>query len=328
MRRIRIDQPSSPGYPHVYPYPNYFPSSSSSSSGRVSAFGTAPIDEDALDDASEEARVKAEAKRLEDKISEAAKKKSSFEEVSALQREVEQWLAKELARRPNREHASLRLSAALLGAILVNGFAYNEARKNAKGVEVSLMDKLEQAELVKRKLEFELHRQRTQYSQKVFELQQLKHEVHRLSGTSPMSSPPRGAAPALGSSLVTPPRAMSVQPSAVQRIGTPTARAQTPGYGGYSHFPKPRTASVAAETSHLPVGSLIPGPMPGASRSQGASPERQQHQRWIPPVTATRDDTDAERERMRGRARPASASGFAHGATLISRPRTSAAWRP
>lgn len=175
IRRIRIDQPSSStGYPHVYPYPNYFPSSSSASSR--AGFGIVPIDEDALDGGAgdgDDARVKAEAKRLEDKISEAAKKKCTFEEVSALQREVEQWLAKELARRPGREvrravshpaiayvvqHASLRLSAALLGAILVNGFAYNEAKKQAKGVEVSLMDKLEQAEVVKRKLEFEVHR--------------------------------------------------------------------------------------------------------------------------------------------------------------------------
>lgn len=344
IRRIRIDQAPSPGYPHVHPYPNYFPAASVASSSRSgSSFGAAPIDEDALDDAAEEARVKAEARRLEDKISDAAKKKCTFEEVSALQREVEQWLAKQLARRPDREHASLRLSAALLGAILVNGFAYNEAKKTAKGVEVSLKDKLEAAELVKRKLEIELHRQRSQYSQKLLEVQQLKHEVSRLGGT-PLPSPP-GPAPRplpLGSSLMTPPRPMSVQPSAIARVSTPSPRAQTPGasphYAGYSHFPKRSsmsTSSVATETSHLPISTAYLSLPASATATPNPSPERNanpQHQRWIPP--APRDDSAlASPERERGRERrqrPASALGSyaLHGASRVSRPSTAAGWRP
>ncbi|KZV88713.1 hypothetical protein EXIGLDRAFT_839035 [Exidia glandulosa HHB12029] len=345
IRLIRIDAASAqPGYPHVFPYPNYYPSgaASSSSSSAATGFGAAPIDEDALDGADQ--RVNAEAKRLEDKISAAAKKKCTFEELSALQREVEQWLAKELARRPDREHASLRLSAALLGAILINGFAYNEAKKHAKGVEVSLMDKLEQAEVVKRKLEFELHRQRAQYSQKLLELQQLKHEVSRLSaGSSPLSSPPTSArALPLGSALMaTPPRAMSVQPARVSTPGTPT-RASTPGsaYAAYSHFPKRSMSTTQETTSHLPISTSYLSattshlPVPSNSRSLGASPERPtastQHQRWIPPA-ASRDDADAEREaHARGRPRPASAAGLYahHGAGSMSRPRTSAGWRP
>ena len=56
------------------------------------------------------------------------------------------------------QHGSLRLSAALLGAILVNGFAYNEAKKAAKGVESTLKDKLDATEAHQRRLEQEIHR--------------------------------------------------------------------------------------------------------------------------------------------------------------------------
>lgn len=56
------------------------------------------------------------------------------------------------------QHGSLRLSAALLGAILVNGFAYNESKKQLKGVEVELKEKLDAMEGAKRRLEVEVHR--------------------------------------------------------------------------------------------------------------------------------------------------------------------------
>jgi hypothetical protein len=56
------------------------------------------------------------------------------------------------------QHASLRLSASLLQAILVNGLAYNEAKRAAKGAETTLKDKLEAVELIKEKLEIELRR--------------------------------------------------------------------------------------------------------------------------------------------------------------------------
>jgi hypothetical protein len=38
-------------------------------------------------------RVRADAKRLEDKVAQAAAKKCSFEEVSALHKEVQEWLS-------------------------------------------------------------------------------------------------------------------------------------------------------------------------------------------------------------------------------------------
>ena len=99
IRLIRIDPPSA-GYPNVHPYPNY---SSAQSSSSGSKFGTVPIDEEALEHVDDDHRVKYEAKRLEDKVAAAAKKKCTFEEISSLQREVEQWLSKELQRRPDRE---------------------------------------------------------------------------------------------------------------------------------------------------------------------------------------------------------------------------------
>ncbi|KAH7098427.1 hypothetical protein BKA62DRAFT_744456 [Auriculariales sp. MPI-PUGE-AT-0066] len=285
IRLIRIDQAPSnaPAYPHVHPYPNYYPDPScSSAAAAVAKFGTAPIDEDALEEVDDDRRVKIEAKRLEDKISTAAKKKCTFEEISSLQREVEQWLSKELQRRPDREHASLRLSAALLGAILVNGFAYNEAKKTAKGVEVTLKDRLDSAEQVKRKLEIELHKQRAQYTQKFFECQQLKQDLSRFQSTPGGSATPPAASTAtspaarpLGSSLATPQRPLTATPSrlstpsasaASSRAATPIAsRASTPAasphYSTYSHFPARRpvssTLTTAAEnTAHLPLSAL------------------------------------------------------------------------
>jgi hypothetical protein len=112
IRKIRFDpSPSgSPGYPQVHPYPNYFPDSTTSTPKTGASFGTTPLDEDALDGLnSEDSRVEAEAKRLEEKISRAAGHKCTFAELSALQREVEQWLAKERKRRPDREASHNRV---------------------------------------------------------------------------------------------------------------------------------------------------------------------------------------------------------------------------
>jgi hypothetical protein len=110
-------------------------------------------------------RVRADAKRLEDKVAQAAAKKCSFEEVSALHKEVQEWLshdthtsktdpqvsssvsytATSAVSQHSRifQHAGLRLSADLLRAILLNCLAYSESTKRAKSREESLQAEVE-----------------------------------------------------------------------------------------------------------------------------------------------------------------------------------------
>ncbi|KAH7098881.1 hypothetical protein BKA62DRAFT_335651 [Auriculariales sp. MPI-PUGE-AT-0066] len=320
IRRIRIDAApsSSPPYPQVLPYPNYFPAASIPGS-KSAAFGKTPIDEDALDaGANTDDRITSEAKRLEQRVADAAKRRCTFEEISALHREVQQWLDKQGARRPEREHGSLRLSAALLGAILVNGFAYNEAKKAAKGVESTLKDRLDATEAIKRRLEHEINRQRT-------EVHTLKQEISKLTGVAPPPPPPgpttttttptpgptspssaRPLGSSLGSSLTTTAMSSShrsqtpAPASSAARSHTPApSRSQTPGaalssasssaYSSYSHHTSsvtpPRSSaasSVASSVVHTPATSRSPERPPAIPG---------QHQRWLPQMMKREEDT-------------------------------------
>ncbi|EJD35129.1 hypothetical protein AURDEDRAFT_130803 [Auricularia subglabra TFB-10046 SS5] len=166
IRRIRTDQgvSSSPPYPQIQPYPNYYPAPQAQPApAPARGFGAAPLDEDALDDGDSDDDA---ARRLEMRVLDATRKGNSFEELSRLKREIDQWLA----RRPDREHMALKISAALLAAILVNGFQHNEAKKSAK-----------LAEDAKRKLEGEVYR--------------LKLDISKLTGAPPPPPPPVLAAP-------------------------------------------------------------------------------------------------------------------------------------
>ncbi|KZV97717.1 hypothetical protein EXIGLDRAFT_730099 [Exidia glandulosa HHB12029] len=311
--RIRIDQSlsSSPPYPHVLPYPNYFPAQQPGSK-----FGAVPLDEEALDDnAAEEDK----AKRLEAKVKEVARRKCTFEELSSLQREIDAWLTRQRASRPGREYPALSIARDLLSAILVNGFRSSEAMKAASSNESVLKEKLDAAALDRRRMEVEMHR--------------MKLEMSKLAGTPlppPLAAPtppvpvPRPLGLALGSGLRTPssavPLAMRSQtpgPTPTQRAMTPgPMRSQTPAALGHSAYPR-----ANATTSHLPV-----------------SPERGGggHQRWIP-TTSPEDDRDVSARGRAPEARPGTAYGhhartFSLGAGLASggvgaRPQTAAGWR-
>lgn len=118
------------------------------------------------------ARIRAEARRLEDKVAKVAAKKCSVEEVSTLHKELQEWLTVEMedqvtARSPPAHatprltpqwQTSLSLSAALLRAILMNHVAHSEASKIAKATEANLKGKLDDMEVANTKLETELRR--------------------------------------------------------------------------------------------------------------------------------------------------------------------------
>ncbi|KAI0795056.1 hypothetical protein C8Q75DRAFT_730873 [Abortiporus biennis] len=117
-------------------------------------------------------------KRLEYKVARAAAKKCTVEEVTALHKELQEYLSSEI--RPTDKTSSLHLSSALLRAILMNHVAHSEATKHARKVEADLKDKLDEVENAKNKLENELRSLRAQYSQTAQECQNLRAELSRV----------------------------------------------------------------------------------------------------------------------------------------------------
>jgi hypothetical protein len=123
-----------------------------------------------------------QARRLEDKVAKVAQKKTSVEEVSYLHKELETYLGTvkpgEQQVRPGLlpwnqsdsvayplpapalllQVASLFLSAALLRAILSNHVAHAEASKHAKATESDLRSQLDNADIIRGKLEAELRK--------------------------------------------------------------------------------------------------------------------------------------------------------------------------
>jgi hypothetical protein len=84
------------------PYPNYYPVAAPSKVAAHPGWSKV-IDEDAIEASGEDRRVKAEARRLEQRVADTASRQSSFEEISSLHREVQQWLDKQSARKSNSE---------------------------------------------------------------------------------------------------------------------------------------------------------------------------------------------------------------------------------
>jgi len=100
-------------------------------------------------------RSKSETRRLEDKVARIAAKKSSVEEVSALQKELEDWLR---TAKGDQQHMALFLSAALLRAILMNHLAHSEASRIAKSNELALKSKIENLESTHHSLDVQHNR--------------------------------------------------------------------------------------------------------------------------------------------------------------------------
>ena len=100
-------------------------------------------------------RSKSEARRLEDKVARIAAKKCSVEEVSALQKELEDWLK---TAKDDQQHSALFLSAALLRAILMNHLVHSEASRTAKSNELALKSKIENLEFMHHALDVQHNR--------------------------------------------------------------------------------------------------------------------------------------------------------------------------
>ncbi|KAF9269806.1 hypothetical protein L218DRAFT_916276 [Marasmius fiardii PR-910] len=227
-------------------------------------------------------RVREEARRLEDKVAKVAAKKCSVEEVSTLHQELEDWLNS--AVKDADQTPSLSLSAALLRAILMNHVVHSEATKHAKTLEASLRGRIDDMEISNSKLEAELRRYRSQFSQKVQECQNLRTELNRLkllATTRSMSPPPTSSAtpsppsPFNATSSTGASSTTSVTPSPSRyhtrttslhvssRPSTPAAhaypvRSHTPSLR--SHTPAPMRVSTPAPP--LPVRSHTPAPPP------------------------------------------------------------------
>jgi hypothetical protein len=111
---------------------------------------------------------------LESKVIRVASKKSSVEQVTALQQEVDRWLTEvtvaDAVRAPSSsaqssslthshiQSSALHLSSLLLKAILANHHAFSDATKAAKHAEASLKLKVDELELEKGRLDVELHK--------------------------------------------------------------------------------------------------------------------------------------------------------------------------
>ncbi|KAF8960725.1 hypothetical protein BDZ97DRAFT_1704020 [Flammula alnicola] len=261
-------------------------------------------------------KTRIEVRRLEDKVARVAAKKCSVEEVSSLYKELEEWLLAE----KDDQTSSLFLSAALLRAILMNHLAHSESSKAAKTAEHNLKNKIEDLEINNTKIEAELRRQRSQYTQKSQECQQLRTEVNQLralattlgvspptsaqsqSHYSPSSSASAAAAAAAASPLA---RFNSMHVRSASMSSRPTTPAMSHSYSQHqqptsptsptrSHTPAPRTPAplVPPKPRRLSLSSTTPSPPRMVARSTSEE-KAEAHERWIPPLMG-------ERERERG----------------------------
>jgi len=223
-------------------------------------------------------KARPEVRRLEEKVARVAAKKCSVEEVSSLYTELDTWLRSE----KDDQISSLSLSAALLRAILMNHFAHSEASKAAKTAEANLKNKIDDVEAQKQQAETELRKQRTQFTEKSQECQQLRVEVNQL----------KALATTLGVATPDTQRTLSPTPAPVSPSPSPTpystnSSAQSPlsrfnsmhsRSASMSSRPTTPATPVTPTRSHTPAPSLssrshTPGPVP-RSHTPGPTPPR------------------------------------------------------
>ncbi|EED82735.1 predicted protein [Postia placenta Mad-698-R] len=119
--------------------------------------------------------ARSEAKLLEHRVAKVATKKCSVEEVVTLQRELQDWLR---ADGKHDDQAALKLSAALLRAIILNHTAHTQATEHAKSVEAALKEKLDEVQAAKDQLEAELRREREREREKEKERLRERERAH------------------------------------------------------------------------------------------------------------------------------------------------------
>ncbi|KAF8962143.1 hypothetical protein BDZ97DRAFT_2026365 [Flammula alnicola] len=210
-------------------------------------------------------KTRIEVRRLEDKVARVAAKKCSVEEVSSLYKELEEWLLAE----KDDQTSSLFLSAALLRAILMNHLAHSESSKAAKTAEHNLKNKIEDLEINNTKIEAELRRQRSQYTQKSQECQQLRTEVNQLRAlatTLGVSPPDVPAAPATSPT----PSPSPAHIAAAAAAASPLARFNSMHVRSASMSSRPTTPAIAAAAAHASMPRAhTPAPTPPRSHTPG-----------------------------------------------------------
>ncbi|KAH8103303.1 hypothetical protein BXZ70DRAFT_998957 [Cristinia sonorae] len=257
-------------------------------------------------------KTRTDAKVLEHKVARIAAKKCSVEEVQALHKELQEWLA---VNKQGDKSTSLHLSALLLRAILMNHIAHSEATKSQRNIERQLRDQVDQAEAGKAKLDSELRSLRSQFSQTAQECQSLRSELSRYKTTSSgYSSPassrspsvtptsPRSRAtsptsptpyqqpvhssvpPSRMSSTTTPTRPSSVAPMRSNSVAPPSLRSMTPSVRSGAYTPSPHIVrsesarpSTPAKTRSMSISGHIvtPTKMMRSMSSESSSDEIQ-----------------------------------------------------
>jgi hypothetical protein len=142
---------------------------------------------------------------LESKVARVASKECSVEEVTALLKEVDQWLmevtaADEVRVTSSSSNPSLTLSHSQSTALFLSSMFLKTILAN-HDASASLTSKVDEVELEKGRLEAEVHKQKVEYSQKVRECQGLRTELSRVtSPAASMASPAESAHAGLSSS--------------------------------------------------------------------------------------------------------------------------------
>ncbi|KAG1758775.1 hypothetical protein EDD22DRAFT_174957 [Suillus occidentalis] len=259
--------------------------------------------------------ARAEARRLEDKVAKVATRTCSFEEVSTLYKELEEWLTHD-----DNFHVksnSLSSSAGLLRIILMNHMAHSGATRKARGLEATLKAKLDDMESKVSKLESDQGRYQALYFQKVQECQALRAELARYPSTSfratDLPARPSTAAPTglsehrrRVSSSATPTYNVPPMPSTLSHFTATHSRSASASASG-SRPATPARMTTPSVRSQTPTQGSAP-----SSRLRAPSPIRPSRPRNIPlsatsPQKITRsrsDDQERERERMHERWMP------------------------
>ncbi|KAG8854357.1 hypothetical protein FRC20_001055 [Serendipita sp. 405] len=210
----------------------------------------------------QEPRIREEARALELRVQKAASVKCTFEEVSELRDDIQNWLLTEPKYKPNGKFPALRLSAALLRAILLNSLAYTEASKASKLVENGLLEKIKQLEANQTVLEADVKRAKLQTGEKQHEIGQLRLEIERLRKANP------NAAGAPKSGLETLMARTSAQHSVPRSMTAPLPPGSTPPPIRNQTRPRPIQGSTPQKPQAYPKVWL---PMIDDTEESGAS---------------------------------------------------------
>ncbi|KAH7099057.1 hypothetical protein BKA62DRAFT_831985 [Auriculariales sp. MPI-PUGE-AT-0066] len=234
--------------------------------------GQAEFDEQ-IEDSSED-QIATSGKLLEQRVAEYAKRRCTIDEVSALQREIQTWLDKDGARRPEREVCTERATSVVSHLDLNLPHKIIVYTGAAKGVKSKLEEQLAESETVKRRLETELHRQRA-------ENYDLKREISKLVKFSspPLTKPT--LTPTLTPGLSTPRAWPPSMPIRSELTSPDPGMSHSPGeaaFSGYAHHTSSVTSPRASGVSSI---ADTPATLPSTDEPAISG----QNQRWRPQMT-------------------------------------------